>query len=339
MRPGLARARALLLALTLLLGLGACGGGQTLSTDTYELRAIDGGWSIEGIKALSEEDGMFLTVPAEIRGKPVLALGTNAFKDETRLNMVFLPEGLTTIGDGAFMGAKLHLIDLPESLTRLGRSAFQDCELGLVTVPAGVTELDMWTFSGASLLNATLEGVTSIGREAFLNCAWMSEVTLPASLTRIGIDAFAGVTGCRRFTLAGPRRNSWPSTSASAGSRPGMCWWSARTGTSSWRTRAPGATPTGSRPAPRRAEACLRADSGLRQANACVMICSGADTAPEFVCIARTEELRRWESVLLPERAPASGGNSSASWPQGRSSTRPFGWWPGGRAPSGRCKA
>lgn len=39
-----------------------------------------------------------------------------------------------------------------------GRSAFQDCELGLVTVPAGVTELDMWTFSGASLLNATLEG-------------------------------------------------------------------------------------------------------------------------------------------------------------------------------------
>ena len=39
----------------------------------------------------------------------------------------------------------------------LGRSAFQDCELGLVTVPAGVTELDMWTFSGASLLNATLE--------------------------------------------------------------------------------------------------------------------------------------------------------------------------------------
>ena len=203
MRPGLARAGALLLTLVLLLGLGACGGGQTLSTDTYNLRAVDGGWSIEGIKALSEEDGMFLTVPAEIHGKPVLALGTNAFKDETRLNMVFLPEGLTTIGDGAFMGAKLHLIDLPESLTRLGRSAFQDCELGLVTVPAGVTELDMWTFSGASLLNATLEGVTSIGREAFLNCEWMTEVTLPASLTRIGIDAFAGCDRLQEIHFGG----------------------------------------------------------------------------------------------------------------------------------------
>ena len=32
------------------------------------------------------------------------ALGTNAFKDETRLNTVSLPAGLTTIGDGAFMG-------------------------------------------------------------------------------------------------------------------------------------------------------------------------------------------------------------------------------------------
>ena len=32
---------------------------------------------------------------------PGLALGTNAFKDETRLNTVSLPAGLTTIGDGA----------------------------------------------------------------------------------------------------------------------------------------------------------------------------------------------------------------------------------------------
>ena len=205
MSRGLARAGALLLTLALLLGLCACGGGDEmrLPTDTYELRAIDGGWSIEGIKELSEEDEMILTIPAEIRGKPVLALGTNAFKDETRLNTVFLPEGLTTIGDGAFMGAKVHLIDLPESLTRLGRSAFQDCELGLVTVPAGVTELDMWTFSGASLLSATLEGVTSIGREAFLNCAWMSEITLPAALTRIGIDAFAGCDRLREIYFGG----------------------------------------------------------------------------------------------------------------------------------------
>lgn len=204
MRPGLARAGALLLTLTLLLGLGACGGGRTLSTDTYNLRAVDGGWSIEGIKALSEEDGMFLTVPAEIHGKPVLALGTNAFKDETRVDTVVLPAGLTTIGDGAFMGAKVHAVVLPESLTRLGRSAFQDCdELGHVTVPAGVTELDMWTFSGAWLLSATLKGVTSIGREAFLNCARMYEITLPASLTRIGIDAFAGCDRLQEIHFGG----------------------------------------------------------------------------------------------------------------------------------------
>ena len=202
MSRSLARAGALLLTLCLLLGLCACGGGGQ-STDNYNLRAIDGGWSIEGVKELSEEDELMLLVPGEIRDKPVLALGTNAFKDEPRLTAVSLPEGLTTSGDGAFMGATVQAVDLPESLTRLGRSAFQDCELGLVTVPAGVTELDMWTFSGASLRTAELKGVTSIGREAFLNCAWMSEITLPASLTRIGIDAFAGCDRLQEIDFGG----------------------------------------------------------------------------------------------------------------------------------------
>ena len=32
------------------------------------------------------------------------ALGTNAFKDETRLNTVSLPAGLGACGGGAFMG-------------------------------------------------------------------------------------------------------------------------------------------------------------------------------------------------------------------------------------------
>ena len=39
------------------------------------------------------------------------------------------------------------------------------------------------------------DSVTSIGAEAFRNCAQLKEITIPASVTEIGENAFAGCSG------------------------------------------------------------------------------------------------------------------------------------------------
>ena len=98
--------------------------------------------------------------------------GTVLVKGPANAGTFVVPDGVTTIGDYAFFGAKqLKNIYFPEgSLTTIGAHAFAFCE--------GLTEL---------LLPA---GVTEIGTYAFAHCTRLKSVALPASLTRVGEMAF-----------------------------------------------------------------------------------------------------------------------------------------------------
>ena len=66
-----------------------------------------------------------LTVPNEIDGKRVVAIGDRAFYRRSSLTAIRLPEGLTTIGDRAFYHCfSLTAIKLPEGVTTIGEGAF-----------------------------------------------------------------------------------------------------------------------------------------------------------------------------------------------------------------------
>ncbi len=131
-----------------------------------------------------------LVIPAEVthEGKTykVTAIGAEAFRGNSTLTKVTIPEGVTDIGPFAFDTCEsLTSVTIPEGVTAIGNHAFHDCKsLTNVTFPEGVTTIASYAFSDCtSLTNVTIpEGVTYIRNLAFSGCTSLKSVSLPASL-------------------------------------------------------------------------------------------------------------------------------------------------------------
>lgn len=98
--------------------------------------------------------GNELTVPSEIAGQAVYALGEDCFAGCTQLTSVILPEGLSSIGDGAFFGCtSLRGISIPESVNMIGGEAFSGCSaLEAISISSRIRIIREDTFEGCSQL-------------------------------------------------------------------------------------------------------------------------------------------------------------------------------------------
>ncbi len=107
-------------------------------------------------------------------------------------------EGITRIGNFAFCySPALESVVIPETVTALGKGVFMGCgALKSATVNAAAAIGDNM-FSLCDELSAVTFGTatTAIGTRSFYRCASIEAVTLPASLTAIGDSAFALCTG------------------------------------------------------------------------------------------------------------------------------------------------
>lgn len=146
----------------------------------------------------------------------------------SRLTSVTLPETLTRIGGGAFMGCRsLEDIHLPSSLITMSDafdfctslrfiyipkavryvSAFRECtSLESIVVDADNPYLDSRNDCNAIIETSTNkliagcgntvipEDVVAIGQMAFAGMTGLSEVTIPDGVYDIGFDAFQGTT-------------------------------------------------------------------------------------------------------------------------------------------------
>lgn len=157
-----------------------------------------------------------IVIPATIDGQKITGVWFGAFKNNTTLRSVTLPEGLTTIMSSAFEGCTaLESVTIPQSMqaiesgafsgctaleeidlsanATLGESVFYGCEnLDSVTLPANLTEIPAYTFYGCGfLINAPIPaGVTEIGEYAFFECTNLRGVELPAGLVALGEHVF-----------------------------------------------------------------------------------------------------------------------------------------------------
>lgn len=75
-----------------------------------------------------------VSIPSEINGKPVVAIGDNAFQACTLISAVTIPNTVTSIGKYAFSYCvSLTNIVIPSSVTAIGKNAFQNTNNVVIT--------------------------------------------------------------------------------------------------------------------------------------------------------------------------------------------------------------
>lgn len=133
------------------------------------------------------------------------AIVKDAFRGFSALKSVYLPIGLSAIGESAFLGCtSLEIMSIPAGVSSIGKYAFSGCtSLPSVVIPAGVGVIPEGAFSGCtSLGSAELpRELGEIGDEAFLGCTSLAGVTLGNSLTALGKSAFSGCTSLAYASL------------------------------------------------------------------------------------------------------------------------------------------
>lgn len=134
-----------------------------------------------------------------------------------------IPDGITEINQGAFARcAELASIVLPASVQSIGADAFYQCKsLRSITIPSSVQNIGEDAFLDTAWYNSLPDGVVYIGDmvygykgtmpkgaeiviregateilgDAFRGCARLGSIKIPASVMRIGENAFEGC-GC-----------------------------------------------------------------------------------------------------------------------------------------------
>lgn len=173
----------------------------------------DGNITITGFNSKAKS----LTIPAEIDGKPVTAIGEAAFQENTTLEKIVIPEGVESIGSMAFYACeKLSDITIPSTVQDFGMMAFVESAwlnnkvaesqyvvvndvlvsanyvVGTAAVPDGVKRIGSGAFAGAMVFSVKIpDSVTQIDTGAFMLCMALYRITIPASVESIGDAAFS----------------------------------------------------------------------------------------------------------------------------------------------------
>ena len=173
-----------------------------------------------------------VVVPALIDLKPVVAIQAEAFKGNTNITSVVLPNSVLDINDSAFRGCSgLLSIQLPQLLRTIGGSAFRNCKLLEFTlalpstlvsigdsafkdckaqktfvIPRNIQTISPRTFEGCSeLISVAFDAncrITSIGASAFMNCSKLVSVnTADMPLESLGSQAFYGCSNITSIAL------------------------------------------------------------------------------------------------------------------------------------------
>lgn len=131
--------------------------------------------------------------------------GGNLFSGCAKLTTIIVPEGVTTIKDGAFYQlTSMTNISLPSTITSIGTHAFYNCTaLDSITIPEGVTTIGQ----GAFWQNMKLKSVkipnslTTLEDDAFSSCSLLTSLVFPKGLTTIKRDVFGGCSELTSITI------------------------------------------------------------------------------------------------------------------------------------------
>ncbi len=114
-----------------------------------------------------------------------------------------IPNSVTSIGNGAFLGSNLKSMEIPSNVTVIGGEAFENCNnLESIKIPNGVTVIGSAAFRGCyNLKNVEIsDSVTQIAMWAFSSCGNLTSIEISSSVTEIGHEAFPSCKVLTRIT-------------------------------------------------------------------------------------------------------------------------------------------
>jgi len=143
---------------------------------------IIGDWAFHNCKGLKS-----IVIPSTVK-----STGYSAFSWCTGLTSVTILDGVKNIDECSFYECRaLTSLTIPPSVTNIGNLAFSFCDklgYGVVVVDGCVlTMTDRHAYKGAVNIR---EGVRLIAGGAFYSCRGVTSLTIPASVTCIGDEAF-----------------------------------------------------------------------------------------------------------------------------------------------------
>ena len=208
-----------LLALAMLLALlptAAFAAGDTTYTNSINFNYTldsENNATITGVASALPADGV-VVIPAEIDGKPVIAIGEHAFQNSglTAVDMSGA-DHLEIIGEMAFLTCKsLNRVDFPQNgvLKTIGEGAFSTGDRTGATftelcIPASVETIGYRAFGKCSKLETVTfapgSKLKEIVGDAFFNTA-LESITIPEKVTTIGSGAFEGCSKLKKVTFA-----------------------------------------------------------------------------------------------------------------------------------------
>lgn len=92
-----------------------------------------------------------VAVPSHIYDTPIVEVYGKAFRKNTNIESVTIPDSVTTLGDLAFYGCtSLKSVELSNSISRIESATFYNCSaLEKVVMPASITYIAANSFNGA----------------------------------------------------------------------------------------------------------------------------------------------------------------------------------------------
>jgi len=122
-----------------------------------------------------------------------------------KLTELKLPASITSLDEGSLAGQAFATLELPSTLTNIGDNAMYGCTaLKALTLPAALKTIGPYAFGGCTALESadlSATGVTALEARAFAGDAALVSVSLPATLRSLGEGCLAATPALKAVTL------------------------------------------------------------------------------------------------------------------------------------------
>ena len=91
----------------------------------------------------------------------------------------YIPDGIVTIGDGAFANLPISRLYIPNSVTKINSNAFVNASLESIFIPESVTSIGSWAFSSCPQLREVNFGynMPTLGYGSLYGCPLLTSIT------------------------------------------------------------------------------------------------------------------------------------------------------------------